>query len=277
MTSQQSKKWLIVGALSLAVAGVGIIASHIDYSQEPHGLNLLGGGYYSYAPAGDGSTNPTDMVPAEQQLSTEEIEQVVAEMDKAHEENMRQHPEWFTEAPAPDQSGSGARNGGKNEYISRIELATLNIESARVELEEAPHSVGGLITSYVPGLAVIHPGIENGPVNIEIRALERAPQQVDPGWEDISEISFWAGNDARTSIRGIEEYSETDQKQWVQRLDGHGEGWYRLRVHAKGRDKEAGEWVTTPTESYLFTSWPAPKAEPRVLKMASDVANYAAS
>ena len=47
-----------------------------------------------------------------------------------------------------------------------------------------------------------------------------------------------------------------------------------MRVHAKGRDVQTGDWVAKPVESYLIMSWPAEKAEPVVHQAMSEFAKY---
>lgn len=87
-------------------------------------------------------------------------------------------------------------------------------------------------------------------------------------------MRFRAERDARVSIRGIESQAQDDPKDWVQRLDAHGQGWYRIRVHATGRDLATGEWVECPVEKYLVMAWPAPRADPVVYRAASEISRY---
>ena len=174
---------------------------------------MFGSGYCSYAPALNGTLMPQDTVEPGRTRSAEEIANEVATMDKFHEEQRVQHPELFVE----DLPGCGAKDGGERHYEAEIELATLNINNAQVD-------VGGLLGSQDVGSGFVQTGIEDGPVNVKIRTLDEAPGLIETGWEDISEVSFRAGNDARTSIRGDEGYSTTDHANWVQRLDAPGEG-----------------------------------------------------
>lgn len=270
MMRMPPNKWLIMGALGLAVAGVAVLSSQIDHSREPSGWSMFGTGYYSYGAEPNATLMPEEMSEPGHTLSAEELAQEVAEMDKFHDEQWQKHPELFVE----DLQGSGAKNGGKRNHEAHVEFATLNINNAQVDIGEPSIDLGGLLGSQDIGIGIVQTGIEAGPVKIEIRTLEEAPLSVETGWEDISEISFGAGKDARTSIRGDEAYSNTDQTDWVQRLDAHGEGWYRMRVHAKGRDTETGDWVKEPVESYLFISWPAEKADPIVHQAKSEFAKY---
>ena len=134
--------------------------------------------------------------------------------------------------------------------------------------------MGGLLSAYVDDEISVQTGIEDGPVDIEIRALDRAPEAVEPGWEDVSEMRFRAGPDARVSIRGIEPYSEKDRTDWVQRLDAHGAGLVPDPGACPGRDAATGEWVDRPTEKYLVEAWPAPRADPVVLRAESGFSRY---
>ena len=257
MLPKSARSWWALAGVVAAVAAVAAVASQREFPAEAGGWNNEVPGYYS-----------AEMVdPAPDELPTpEELQRAWDETDKLHRELMKQMPDPVVE----DQPGSGARNGGIGSYEAQVELSTLLVQSAQTGITAQDASLGGLLAAYVDGEIVVQTGIEDGPVDVEIRALDRAPAGVEPGWEDVSEMSFRAGPDARVSIRGIEPYAEKDSTDWVQRLDAHGPGWYRIRVHATGRDVATGEWVDRPTEKYLVEAWPAPRADPVVHRADSE-------
>lgn len=49
-------------------------------------------------------------------------------------------------------------------------------------------------------------------------------------------------------------------------LSPAGPGWYRLRVHARGRDTLPDKTGPEPVEDYLVMTWPAPRADADILR-----------
>lgn len=263
--------WWAIAGIAAAVTAVAMVSSQRDYSRDGDAGSFVGPGSYTYGPAGGDAVLPAEFLPPEKHPSQAELEEAWEETDKLNQEHIDQKPEPAVE----DQAGSGAKNGGKTRYEAHAEFATLRIESVDTEATASKSSVGGLLYAAVDGELLIHTGMEAGPADIEIRALEHAPKQVEPGWEDVSEASFRAGFYARAAVRGNEPYSESDPNNWVQRLDAHGPGWYRVRVHATGRDNATGEWVEQPVEKYLVMTWPAPRADSMLHRATSDWARDA--
>lgn len=266
MNPKPASTWWAIAGIVAAVAAVGVVSAQRDYSQESSTSNFLGPGYYSYGPASDESVRPAEMLPPDQLPASVELEKALAEADKLHQELIEQLPEPVVE----DQPGFGARNGGKTRYESHVEFGALRIQSAHSGVSAAQTPVGGLLGAEIDDELLIRTGVEAGPVEVEIRALDHAPERVEPGWEDVSETSARAGVDARVAVMGEESYPEKDPGAWVQRLDAHGEGWYRIRVHANGRDRSTGEWVERPVEKYLVVAWPSGRAEPVVHRVGSE-------
>ena len=261
MNPKSARSWWAITGVVAAVAAVAAVASQREFPAAAGGWNSEGPGYYSAEMV---DTAPEDLP------TPEELQRAWEETDKLHKELMEQMPDPLVE----DQPGSGAKNGGIGTYEARVELSTLLVQSAKTGIAATETSVGGLLNAYVDDEITVQTGIEDGPVDVEIRALDRAPASVEPGWEDVSEMSFRAGADARVSIRGIEPYAENDRTDWVQRLDAHGQGWYRIRVHAKDRDLATGEWVDRPLEKYLVMAWPAPRADPIVHRAESELSRF---
>ncbi|SDD12194.1 hypothetical protein SAMN05216410_2886 [Sanguibacter gelidistatuariae] len=103
-------------------------------------------------------------------------------------------------------------------------------------------------------------GIAVGPVDVTVVRLDDPPATELDGWEDMVEISIVAAG--RVHAVGMEDPPPADG-----RLDRDGPGWYRLRIHAAGRDIAYDSVVDEPVEKYLVQSWPAPPESPRALSL----------
>ena len=53
------------------------------------------------------------------------------------------------------------------------------------------------------------------------------------------------------------------------RLDAHGPGDYRLRIHAKGRDTDYDGSRLDPVEDYMIVAWPEQASPPTALRTTS--------
>lgn len=161
------------------------------------------------------------------------------------------------------------------EYTTKVSGTTLDVSFARTTFTEMNTWVGGLIWGSPDESLFISCGIIDGPVSVKVRLLEAAPTRVEDGWEDISEVSFWAESDEPVTIAGIEDFATGSDFALDQRIDFKGKGWYRLRIYAKGRDTMPGEWVETVLEEYLAEVWKAPASEPVVYKVRSQLGREA--
>ncbi|WP_394162794.1 hypothetical protein [Galactobacter valiniphilus] len=97
----------------------------------------------------------------------------------------------------------------------------------------------------------INTGVSAGAVFVYTEALAMEPVQVEAGFEDVVELSVRVDQGPVFVEGGLDRDSSLDR-----RLDGHGPGWYRVRVHAVNRDLEDGEEATAPWEQYLVQAWP---------------------
>lgn len=160
-------------------------------------------------------------------------------------------------------------------YKTKVSGATIDVSFARTTFVLENTWVGGLIWGHPGESLFINCGIVDGPANVEVRLLLAAPTEVAEGWEDISEVSFWAESDEPVTIAGIEDFATGNRFALKQRIDFAGQGWYRLRVHARGRDTMPGEWVERVLEDYLAEVWKAPSNEPLVHKVSSELGKEA--
>ncbi|WP_315098075.1 hypothetical protein [uncultured Cellulomonas sp.] len=118
--------------------------------------------------------------------------------------------------------------------------------------------------------AQVGTGIATGVVRVTCIALETAPEAVDAAWEDVAELSLRTTEDAPLSAAGG--WASGDGI--PDRLDAHGAGTYRVRVHARGRDVAYDGVAEVPVEDYLVLAWPAPAAPPATLRATSEVAGW---
>ncbi|MEU9574722.1 hypothetical protein AB0D62_33590 [Streptomyces massasporeus] len=126
----------------------------------------------------------------------------------------------------------------------------------------------GLCGAATPGFLWLNTGLHTGDVGFTVEVRDQAPP-LDPGWEDVVEVSFrpasvrsalvqWAGEDSW----GLD-LEETD---------------HRVRYCARGMDL-ARETDTRSADEpqldrYLLQFWPAPPEPDRVLKETSRIAAY---
>lgn len=110
--------------------------------------------------------------------------------------------------------------------------------------------------------ALIVTGIHTG----EIRATATPMTGPPPGpaddlWEEIVEVSVHA------PTGGLQvESLEQGPVDGLAPLSPAGPGWYRLRVHARGRSTLPDKTSPEPVEDYLVMTWPAPWADADILR-----------
>jgi hypothetical protein len=118
-------------------------------------------------------------------------------------------------------------------------------------------TANGLVTLVGDGVA-IRTGTGEGPIRVHLSVLADPPAEVEPGWEEIVEVS-WHAPAGRASVVGPGEPADPQ----LRRATPPWPGDYRVRVHARGRD-DAGDPDTGDTEMYSLVVWAAPAAEPVV-------------
>lgn len=120
----------------------------------------------------------------------------------------------------------------------------------------------GLVSAAGGAIEVIT-GIHTGNVQVTVEPHAEQPEAA-PGWEEIVEISCHSPS-GRLSVTPL-----MDGPADLPSLASRGPGDYRLRVHARGRDRAVDQsMVDEVVEAYLIQCWPAPHQDARLVK-ASD-------
>jgi hypothetical protein len=110
------------------------------------------------------------------------------------------------------------------------------------------------------GAIEVATGIHTGDVHVTVEAYAQAPEPA-PGWEEIAEIS------CHSSSGELLVTSFMDDPADLPSLASQGPGPYRLRVHARGRDRAVDQTtVAEVVESYLIQSWPAAHQDTLLVK-----------
>ena len=113
------------------------------------------------------------------------------------------------------------------------------------------------------GAIEVTTGIHTGDVQVRVEPHSQRPEPAE-GWEEIAEIS------CHSSSGELLVTSFMDDPADLPSLASQGPGSYRLRVHARGRDRAVDQTtVDEVVESYLVQSWPAPH-EGALLVQATD-------
>ncbi|MET9528717.1 hypothetical protein [Streptomyces coeruleorubidus] len=122
---------------------------------------------------------------------------------------------------------------------------------------DASHT--GLV-SVDGGAIEVTTGIHTGDVHVTVEPHSQQPDPA-PGWEEIAEIS------CNSPSGELLVTSFMDDPADLPSLASQGPGSYRLRVHARGRDRAVDQTtVYEAVESYLIQSWPAAHQDALLLK-----------
>ncbi|WP_051947370.1 hypothetical protein [Streptomyces scabiei] len=116
--------------------------------------------------------------------------------------------------------------------------------------------------------AVILTGIRTGDVQVTAEA-HNTPLQTDDhaSWEEIVEVSVLC-----ESGQLLVESLDLGPAEDLPDLASAGSGWYRIRVHAHGRNTNPDGTDSDPIEHYLLTAWPSTSAETAILKSSQRIA-----
>lgn len=133
------------------------------------------------------------------------------------------------------------------------------------ELQQTPQPLCLLFEPRELGTAILT-GAASGSVWVDVEALDAAPAQVDPAWEDVAELSLTVA----TGLLRVRGWGSTGPT--TDRLDTSGPGTYRVRVHARGRDARPDGVAFEPEEEFLLQAWPAPLEPPVTLRATSQAA-----
>jgi hypothetical protein len=115
------------------------------------------------------------------------------------------------------------------------------------------------------GAAIVSTGIHTGVVALSVQVRDRAPGPDDDlgGWDEVVDLSLAA---PAGQVRPAALMSDTDP---FPALTAAGPGDYRIRVHARGRDRNIDGVDEEPAEEYHIVVWPqAP--EPELVHRQSD-------
>ncbi|MEV0891647.1 hypothetical protein [Promicromonospora sp. NPDC050262] len=137
-------------------------------------------------------------------------------------------------------------------YTTRVDERYLELRDATWRPPLDPTAVSRLIIDDHHDHPLIMTGISMGPVEIEVETPTDPPKRAGDSttWEEIVEFSIEAG-DAPVLVVGGQDTTNPSA-----RLNPAGPGWYRVRVHASGRDNSPDLVVTSPVERYLVQAWP---------------------
>ncbi|GGV51148.1 hypothetical protein [Streptomyces spectabilis] len=125
----------------------------------------------------------------------------------------------------------------------------------------------GLVAVMTTG-ALIATGIHTGPVRVQAistAALPPSPDEEDPSWEEIIEVTVQAPH-AELRVESLHDGVIGD----LPLLSTQGPGPYRLRVHVRGREVARDKVCHEPTEDYLLLVWPAGTATGTVILRSSE-------
>lgn len=111
---------------------------------------------------------------------------------------------------------------------------------------------------------LVYTGIYAGPIHLTVEVLDREPDTVAPGWEDVAEVSLVLpeGKVYFNQPTG----SDTHE---LGSLSSAETGSYRARLHAVGRDTDYDNVVDVSKERHLVQLWKALPADTTVLANAS--------
>ncbi|MCJ0869299.1 hypothetical protein [Streptomyces sp. AP-93] len=99
--------------------------------------------------------------------------------------------------------------------------------------------------------AFILTGIHTGLVNVQTLITSTPPPADTAGWEEVVEVSVHA-DEVDLALH----YFQGEGPDEPPALSNQGPGWYRMRVHARGRDLLRDGVSEEPVEDYLLTAWP---------------------
>jgi hypothetical protein len=121
------------------------------------------------------------------------------------------------------------------------------------EIQDSMYKNFNGLVSAQGSFAIIMTGTQAGHIRLTIDVFDQKPQLHTTEWDDVVEVSL--------------EFEEsggvyTDDGEGLDQLPDLPPGDYRLRVHARGRDRaheRAFVWDTS-MEEHLLQAWPAPRA-----------------
>jgi hypothetical protein len=150
----------------------------------------------------------------------------------------------------------------------------LGDRAAATPFEAMDYSTG--LVGLMPSAAMIYAGVDRGIVTVTVTVdavgtgpALHTPQQwaATAEWEDIAEVSLYVPNGELRVDRL--EYGPAGRRVDLPTLSPHGPRHYRIRIHARGRDRHYDQIVDDSGESYHLVSWPQPPSPPLIIKATS--------
>lgn len=158
--------------------------------------------------------------------------------------------------------------------------ATLHVTHSQywiAELDVFPDTTGDMYEGFnglinVPpvaegSFAIVMTGTEFGNISVSVDWRDTEPVLDLDTWDDVVEVSMWFEEEPG------EVFGPDSTPAELPRLPP---GWYRVRVHARGRDRGYNRRDTSddPVEEHLIVAWPAPSG-PEICHKLTD--NFGAS
>lgn len=116
------------------------------------------------------------------------------------------------------------------------------------------------IVAVAPGFAAVNTGIAMGDVRLTIEIHQQSPPVSAAEWEEVVEVTVEA-TAGRVVVTALD-----DMAPLYPILTPQGPGYYRVRVHARGRDNAIDLVVEAPVEDYLIQVWPASPSPQKIHK-----------
>jgi activator of Hsp90 ATPase-like protein len=114
--------------------------------------------------------------------------------------------------------------------------------------------IPGLLLGLGPQGVAVLTGREAGPVTVTARAVPAPPGDVDADWDVVAETDI----DSPDGTISVLDWAGPDHPE-LGELAAAGPGRYRLRVHARHREKTRAR---TQAEQYHLLAWPTARPEP---------------
>ncbi|MER6442787.1 hypothetical protein ABT275_41770 [Streptomyces sp. NPDC001185] len=138
------------------------------------------------------------------------------------------------------------------------------LDDGEIAVETADWS-NGLVVPMAQG-ALIVTGINTGNVRVSLLPLEGPPVEAPAeSWEEIVEVSLHAPK-SNLQLESLEFGAVAP----ATRAES-ASSWYRLRVHARGREVLRDKVSLDPVEDYLLISWPAARQGAVVLRSSESI------
>lgn len=159
-------------------------------------------------------------------------------------------------------------------YTAIAEWGLLRVEGATVLLAKGVSVLGGLLLVDDDGSLSVLTGINTGPVSVNVEIMVSPPPAAEAAWEDVAEISC-RPNLRQQGLSGCFVHGPSEIiSDEAFALNPASQSDFRVRVHARNRDRAFDRIATVPHEEYLLQSWPARPAPPTLIRATSSTARW---